>query len=739
MRPPSRLKLMQQRRARQAREWARRHPVLLRRIGIGLLLLICGAAGLTIGTWRAVCRDCPSIAQIYVWEPARATKIFAHDGRLITELYQERRTPVDITSLPPYVPKAFVSVEDKRFYRHNGFDLLGIMRAVKNLVVQRRVAGGGSTITQQLARHMFTNELGFEQRFTRKLKEVKVALELERVYDKDEILAAYINQINYGHGWYGIETAAQHYFGKPAVELNPAEAAMLAAVINLPSYYDPFGSRPERAVQRRNLVLGLMADQGYLSAAEAANWKKAPLPEAPRATDEARLGPYFVESVRILLDNRFGSSLLRAGLRVHTTLDLDMQRLAQEVMDSGWARIERMPTFRHPKYADVIAKKQARRGNQTPYLQGMMIVLDPATGDIRAMVGGRDFKDSKFNRATQALRQPGSVFKPFVMTAALAGGIPISHVVVDSPLALPQVDGTLWEPQNYEPTFRGPVNLRETLRHSINVPTVKLALEVGLESVVQYARRMGIRTQIPPFPAVAIGAADVIPMQVAESYAVFATTGYKPTARSVVKVEDAQGRVQWETRVQVDQVLDSTTTALARDLMRDVVDRGTGYAIRDPLQANLPYEIPAGGKTGTTNDNTNVWFAGFTPNLLAVIWFGFDRPTSIMPNASGGVYVAPIWGRFMRALYYGEPAKLAKPADWVWPSNIITRRIDRRSGKLATEFCPLDDVYDEVFASGTEPTDACDLHGPDVLGVPVRPPTPPPPPDTTLTTTTRNR
>jgi membrane carboxypeptidase/penicillin-binding protein len=250
---------------------------------------------------------------------------------------------------------------------------------------------------------------------------------------------------------------------------------------------------------------------------------------------------------------------------------------------------------------------------------------------------------------------------------------------------------------------------------------------------VQYARRLGIRTPIPAFPAITIGAADVIPMQVAEAYSVFATTGYRPTARSVVRVEDAQGRVQWEARPQVEQVLDSTTAALARDLMRDVVDRGTGYAIRDPAQGNLPFEIPAGGKTGTTNDNTNVWFAGFTPNLLAVAWFGFDRPRSIMPNASGGVYVAPIWGRFMRAVYYGKTPRLPKPTDWVWPSNITMRTIDRRTGKLAGQFCPLDNVYDEVFAAGTEPTDACDLHGPDVLGIPVVPP-----PDTIPTTTTRN-
>jgi penicillin-binding protein 1A len=697
--------------------WARRHPLLLRRTGILALCSLALGSGLAFGTWQAVCRDCPSIAQIYVWEPIRATKILAHDGRLITELYQERRTPVDIASLPPHVPRAFVAVEDKRFYQHGGFDPRGLLRAV--LLAGQR--GGGSTITQQLARHMFTEEVGFERRGTRglqrKLKELKVALELEDVYSKDQILAAYINQVNYGHGWYGIETAAQHYFGKPAVELDPAEGALLAAVINAPSRFDPF-THPERALNRRNLVLALMAEQEYLSPPESQRWRAAPLPAVPSGTDAARLAPYFIEQVRIELDSRFGSDLYRAGLRVHTTLDIDLQRAAQTAMDSGWARLERTPGYRHPKYPDVIAQKDRQRGNETPYLQGMFIALDPASGDVRAMVGGRDFNDSKFNRATQALRQPGSVFKPFVMTAAVASGIPVSHVVVDSPFSMPEVDGTIWAPENFDPDYRGPINLRETLKHSVNIPTIKLGLDVGLESVVQYARRMGIRTPIPAVPSVSIGSADVIPMQVAEAYSVFATTGYRPTSRIVLKVEDERGNVRWESRPQVEQVLDSTTAAIVRDLMREVVDHGTGYAARDPAQGNLPYEIPAAGKTGTTNDYTNVWFVGYTPNLLAAIWFGFDRPRRIIGSASGGVYVAPVWGRFMRAAYYGEDAALPKPMDWVWPSGVRFQRIDKSTGQLATEFCPLELVTDEVFAAGTEPTVPCQTHRPGLLGLP---------------------
>ena len=699
-----------------------RHPVLLRRAGI---LALCGFAlfaGLAAGTWQSVCRDCPSIAQIYVWEPIRATKILAHDGRLITEIYQERRTPVDIASLPPYVPKAFVAIEDKRFYKHGGFDPRGLLR----MAIFLGSKGGGSTITQQLARHMFTEDIGFERRrdtfarvlatAERKLKELKVAMELENQYSKDQILAAYINQINYGHNWFGIETAAQHYFGKPAVELSPGEAALLAAVINAPSRLDPF-DHPERALNRRNRVLALMSEQGYLPAGEVASWRATPLPDAPSGADAARLGPYFVEAVRIELDRRYGSDLYRRGLRIHTTLDVDLQRAAQAAMDSGWVRIERTPGYRHPKYDDVMANKgNQRRGNQTTYLQGMLIAMDPATGDVRAMVGGRDFQDSKFNRATQALRQPGSIFKPFVMTAAVAGGIPVSHVVVDSPFSMPEVDGTIWTPANFDTAFRGPINMRETLKNSVNIPTIKLGLDVGLESVAQYARRMGIRTPLLPVPSLSIGAADVIPMQVAEAYSVLATSGYRPTARIITKVEDNEGVVRWESRPQIEQVLDSSTTFIVRDLMRTVVDHGSGYPARDPGAGNLPYEIPAAGKTGTTNDFTNVWFVGFTPNLLAAVWFGFDKPQRIVGKASG-VIVAPIWGRFMREAYYGPDAKLPKPADWVWPSGIRRQRIDRTTGMLATEFCPLESVYEEIFAAGTEPAVPCNKHT-GLLGTP---------------------
>src|SRR5690606_6357814 len=492
-------------RARGVYDWLRARPRFVARLGLALVAVASLFAGLGLGSWTSVCRDCPSIAQIYVWEPKQATRILSHDGRLIAELFQERRTPVSLANLPSHVPQAFIAVEDRNFYRHRGFSIRGIARAivVRLPVVGglfNRRAGGGSTITQQLARHMFPEQIGFERSATRKLKELRVALELERVYTKDQILEAYINQVNYGHGWHGIESASQHYFGKPATELNPAEAAMLAAVINRPSRLSPFRN-PAAAEQRRNLVLDLMAAQGYLTRAEAEAWKREPVPTEPSGRDEGQLAPYFVEWVRDILDDRYGYDLYSRGFRVITSLDIDMQRAAQAALEAGFKRVESQPGYRHPKYAAVTeAGGVGGDERETPYLQGLLIAMDPWTGEVRALIGGRDFEDSKFNRAVQARRQPGSVFKPFVYTAAIASGIPASHVIFDTPVMMPQVGGTTWAPENYDREFRGPMTLRDALKRSINIPAVKLGLEVGIETVAQYAQRMGIETPIPRYP-----------------------------------------------------------------------------------------------------------------------------------------------------------------------------------------------------------------------------------------------
>ncbi|MBX6365303.1 MAG: PBP1A family penicillin-binding protein [Gemmatimonadetes bacterium] len=701
--------------------WAafRTRPRLVTSVVVGASALAAGVLGLGVGTWTSVCRDCPSIAQIYTFEPEKATRVLDWRGRLIAELFQERRTPVSIADLPKYAPLAFVAVEDKRFYRHGGFDIIRTASAFVRNVLHGHITGGGSTITQQLARNMFREEIGFRRHgfagYTRKLKELKVAFELENVYTKDQILEAYINQINFGHGWYGIETAAERYFGKSAAQLDPAEAALLAALANAPSRYDPF-THPDRAAGRRNLVLALMGEQGYLSEAEVKKWQAAPLPERSHGGSEGDVAPYFVEWVRDLLDERFGTDLYRRGYRIYTTLDLDMQRRANAAMDSGWARVERMPGYRHPRYADVIKAGGSRDGSKTPYLQGAFIALDPVTGAVRALIGGRDFKDSKFNRATQALRQPGSSFKPILYTAAISSGIPASHVIDDAPLMLEMDNGTVYSPGNSDGLFHGPMTLREALRRSVNVVAVKLGQEVGIQTVIQYARRLGITTPIPPWPSTAIGAAEVIPLQLAGAYTALATPGILARPYPIEKVEDADGRVLWEGHPERRPVLDSLAVYIVRDMMRGVLDNGTGYPARDPARGNLPYSIPGAGKTGTTNDYADAWFVGFTPNLLAAVWFGFDNRVTIVPRAEGGVLAAPVWGSFMRSVYFDSVPVLPKPTEWERPAGLVTAQVDRESGRLATPLCPHELVYTEIFIKGTEPTEVCDGRGGGLFG-----------------------
>lgn len=681
------------------------------------------AAGGGWGTWKNLCAGdaCPSIAQIKTYEPQQTSKIMSWDGRLLTEIGFERRTPISIHALPEYVPQAVIAIEDRRFYDHGGFDLRGIARAAVGVLTGQN-RGGGSTITQQLARNMF-DEIGFERRITRKLKEVQVALDLEQSYTKDQILEGYINEIYMGRGW-GFQNAARSYFGKSVTDIDVAEAALLAAILNRPASYDPF-RHPVAAKQRRDLVLSRMAAEGFLTRDEARAWMETPLPQREPEGLVSSVAPYFEEWVRQILDSRFGSKVYRGGLRVFTTLDVDIQRAAVVAMDSGFAAIESDPIFPHPRMAEFDTV-DAFPGAETPYIQGALVALDPATGAVRAMVGGRDFRQSKFDRARLARRQTGSAFKPFVYAAAVAAGIPASHVIEDGPIAYPQVDGTVWEPRNFDPEFKGPITLRQALYQSVNTVAIKLGWEeVGIESVAQTARRLGIQTEIERFPSTTIGAVAAIPLQMAEAYAAFPAMGMKARPFPILRVEDAEGRVLWEPQPERTQVLDSLVARVMVSMLEDVVVRGTGYTgIR--LTAGLPREVPAGGKTGTTNDGTDVWFVGFTPDLVASIWFGMDRPAPIFRlgrgrQATGGGLASPVFGRFMRQVYYGAPAgedgrggvdpALPLPGPWPAPAGLRTAMVDRHTGLLASRWCPAEDQYQEVFIAGTEPTEYCGAEG----------------------------
>jgi penicillin-binding protein 1A len=700
---------------------ARRQSSFLQRVRLSprarhivlVSFLAAVAFGLAVLTalWTRACagNSCPSIEKIGGYDPNQASKVYAADGRLITDLGTERRTLVPLGEMSPYVKAAFITTEDKRFYQHHGIDWYRVLGAIKNNLFKFRVAEGFSTITMQLARNLWPEDIsGRDKTLSRKLREAHVAREIEGKYPKDKILELYLNQIDLGNRAYGVEAASQRYFGKSVRDLNVAEAATLAAIPKAPSRYNP-RRNPNLTVQRRNTILNLLRDNELLSAEETERWKAYPLLLSSHS-DFSGVAEYFVEYVRQQLDARFGSDLYKSGDRIYTTLDLDTQQAAERALEARLEAIESgadgkfaWPSYR--QYLDARADSPDN-GNKTttPYLQGLVVTLDAKTGNIRAMVGGRDFEDSKFNRATQALRQPGSTFKPIVYAAAVEAGYPLSHVMVDDPLTVEiATDTTPWAPQNYDLEFDGPMTLRRALYLSRNIIAIKLGMELGEDAVISEATKFGITTRVPPYPSIHIGSADVIPLEMIAAYTAFANLGIRTIPNAILRVEDRAGKILWQPQVRSVAVMDTPHAWLMTDALRDVVRHGTAVG-----SVGSRINFPAGGKTGTTNDGYDVWFIGFTPDLVTGIWLGFDQPKKIKSNAQGGVLAAPAWTAMMREVY----ERRAIPAAWPRPDGLTALDIDKTTGYKATPFCPKDVHYIESFIPGTEPTAFCPIHSP---------------------------
>ena len=699
-------------------------PDQARRTVTYLLLVLGFLLGLFYGSWTRVCagRACPSIAILDEYRPQMASKVYAMDDRLITELGYERRTVIPLQEMPTYLRQAFIAIEDKHFYQHHGIDYSRILGALKADILSRSFSQGFSTITMQLARNVFQDRLTREKTLVRKLREVRVAMELERTYSKDRILELYLNQINL-YGAYGVESAAQRYFGKSARDLSVPEAALLAALPKGPGFYNP-RRHPARAVQRRNLVLDLMREQGYLTAAQAEEAKAYPLALSARA-DYGDVAPYFVEWVREQLDRVFGRDLYEKGYRIYTTLDLDMQQAGERNLEQQLEAIEsggygRFPHKTYAQYAAANTGNETEEQTSTPYLQGAMVAMD-TSGAVRALVGGRDFDDSKFNRATQAERQPGSTFKLFVYSAAIRAGHSPEELLPDSAISLPMSDGTIWEPHNFEEEdFKGLITLRRALALSINLVAIRLGMELGVDAVVSEAQRYGISTQVPAVPSMFIGSASVIPLEMVSAYTAPATLGVRAAPFAVIRVEDADGKVLWQQQPRRERVMSTDDAYVLNDMLRDVLRYGTGAG----AVKRSGFDVPVAGKSGTTNDYTDVWFIGYTHELVAGFWMGFDTPQTIKSNAQGGLLVAPAWANFMKEVYERRPPA----ADWERPTGMVQREIDVTSGKLATPYCPPTVRRWEVFAPDAVPTEFCPLHtGPNAA--PAAATAPPPPAD----------
>ena len=678
--------------------------------------------GVGYGSWTRVCaaERCPSISRLVSGPgPQQTSKAYAADGRLITELGLERRTVLALSEIPASVRQAFIGTEDKRFYSHHGIDYVRILGAIKADVLSLSWAQGFSTITMQLARNIFPEEISREKKLTRKLKEARVAMEIEHSFPKDSILQLYLNQIDLGAGAHGVEAAAQVYFGKSARQLNVAEAATLAALPKAPAFYNP-RTHPDRAVRRRNAVLSLMRDQGYITPEEAELWKAYPLVLTTNRTNYGDVAPYFVEWLRQQLDARFGRDLYEGGLRIYSTLDLDMQEAAERSLQAQLDAIE-AGVYSNGKppgrvsYHDYIESAKASgedHGPYSPYLQGAIVALEANTGYIRVMVGGRDFDDSKFNRATQAVRQPGSTFKPFVYSAAVRAGHPVTEMLDDSPLNPPvlQLDSTPWQPKDDDDTTLGHIPMRQALYLSRNLATIKLGMQLGEQTVIGEARRYGITTPLRPYPSIHIGANGVIPLEMISAYTAFATLGARAYPLGILRVEDSHGNILWQPPVRREDVMDPAHTWLLVDMMKDVIHRGTAYS----AVWKAGFTLPAAGKTGTTDDYTDAWFIGYTPELVAGVWIGYDLQQRILEhNAGGGRITAPAWTAFMRDVYDRRPA----PADWVRPDSLVTREVDQTNGYVASPYCPLEVRHWDWFYPGTEPTQVCPVHTPFGIGV----------------------
>jgi penicillin-binding protein 1A len=628
----------------------------------------------------------------------QASLVLARDGSLIGEIGKEIRINVQIGSLPKYLPHAFVAVEDHRFYQHDGVDVVGIAGALKdNIFGERR---GASTITQQLVGNMHPTLIDRTDRsLGRKLAEQSAAREMEKHYTKDQILEAYLNQIGFGHGWFGVEMAARHYFGKSAAKLSLSEAASLAAMPKGPALYDPL-KYPDRVRQRRNVVLSLMADQGYITRAQATATQAAPLVTFPNAGYSA-YSPWFVDVVRVQA-TRAGIPVAQGGYRIYTSLDPVLQNAATSALAEETAALESQPDYAHPKYTPGSTPGGSKSGRLTGYLQGMVVALDPTSGDVRALVGGRDYNDSQFDRAVDGMRQPGSSFKPIVYALAIADSISPNTIFQDTALAITLPNGTVYSPENSDGQFLGPLTLREALAKSRNGVSVQLGQRLGIDSIANLAHRMGLSSRIAPYPSSAIGASVVQPLDLVAVYTTFANLGTPVEPRFIYRVEDRNRKIVLSREVKaLAPALDPRVTYVVRDMMRDVVERGTAASIR----RYLPESIPVAGKTGTTNDNSDVWFIGLTPDLVAGVWLGFDKPTSITAGAAGGSLAAPVWGKMLARYYAAKPEILTSRAaqQWTPPIGVIFGDVDRATGELATEQTPTDRRYTEYFVEGTEP------------------------------------
>lgn len=656
-------------------------------------------------------------------EPAAATEIYDSRGDLLATACVENRYPVTLEEVSPWVINGFIATEDRTFYQHSGVSFRGIARAAVH-DIRTGERHGASTITQQLTRGLF---LVPDQTIQRKIQEAFIAMEIERQFDKNEILEMYLNHIYFGSGAHGIEAAARTYFGGiSAAELSLAQSAMLVRMVKNPSGFNPLVN-PERCLTQRNVALQVMASEGYITPRQAADAVDTPLAVNVHRPEIEQEWNYFSEYIRKYLVNRYGwSAVYEQGLRVHTTLDPEMQAAAERAVDSVLASMEPvwdpesgefLRNSEKLRYESSYAYWQAVRDTipgVPDYIQGALVAMDPSTGYVKAMVGGRDFRDSEFNRAVQARRQPGSAFKPFVYAEAMEQGWSPGSTILDQPVVVELNPGS-WRPRNYDHTFHGMVTLRTALARSFNVSAVRLGMAVGVEAVAARAKAMGLVSRVPIVHSLPLGSAMVNPLEMAQAYVPFVTGGLARDAVAVLKVEDRYGNVLEDNSTPSSgrRVLSETGAYLMNSILQSVIREGTASGSRwywgRPYSGRL-----AGGKTGTTSDYADAWFVGFTPDLVASVWVGYDNHVIRMRlqngrGQSGSSIALPVWNAFMRGALEELPSGTLMDFPDAPENSVESAVICTITGKLALEACG-EYAREEEFWEGTAPRDYCTLH-----------------------------
>ncbi|MBN4054745.1 PBP1A family penicillin-binding protein [Nitrospira defluvii] len=770
----------------EVKAFSREIPVLrqehllirLMKWGIGLFVIFSLLALIGIaGVLYYFSRDLPSINTLGSYTPSQATRIYSDENRVIGEYFIEKRVFVPISQMPKNLVQAILAVEDARFYEHKGFDSIRIVRAFLKNIESGRIRQGASTITQQLTRSLFLTP---ERTMERKVKELLLALKMEKMLSKDEILEIYLNHIYFGHGAYGVQIASKTYFGKNVTEISLEEAAFLAGLPKAPNDYSPY-RHPEKAKFRQRIVLKRMVDEGYITQERyrTAYEKDLIFKKLHSGRDFAR---YFKEYVRQYLISRYGDDVVyKGGLNVYTSLNEEMQRIAEKALGEGLRQLDKRQGYRgpigrydgeeetkqvrksalkagdllkarvlsrsfeyakvevagivgkilledmiwaarrlsgpdvrknrtlieDPKPADIlnrddivlvrVKKIDDRQGEitfaleQEPEVEGAFISLDPSDGTVKAMVGGYDFAKSEFNRALMARRQPGSAFKPIIYGTAIDRGFTPATILIDNPVIFTDSDtNKVWKPENYEKKFFGPIALRDALTFSRNLATVKLLRQIGLGSVATFAKRIGIDSPLTRDLSLALGSSGVSLLELTSALGVYANEGVRVEPTFILSVTDSSGRVLESRDLTPTQVISKETAYVVTNILEDVIQRGTAKRAR-------VIGRPVAGKTGTTNDFTDAWFVGYTPNLASGIWVGFDDNRSLGYRESGGRAALPIWVSYME-----EALDLLPVIPFPIPDNIVYAKIDPATGLLAREG---EGGEFEIFVKGTEPTE----------------------------------